>query len=59
MCLTCLDAWLRAIPARKPNGNIRVALAMRLQAMLDDHDPIPPADSNSEYVEMSLMHPVA
>ena len=38
--------------------NIREALAMHLQAMLDDHDPIPPAASSSEYVEVSLPHAV-
>ncbi|MEO7076492.1 MAG: hypothetical protein ABI068_14455 [Ktedonobacterales bacterium] len=35
------------------------ALAMHLQAMLDDHDPIPPAVSDATYVEVSLRRPVA
>ncbi len=39
--------------------DIRTALAMHLQGMLDDHDPIPPATSSAEEIEVSLPHPVA
>ena len=39
--------------------DIRTALALHLQGMLDDHDPIPPATSSGEVVEVSLPHPVA
>jgi len=39
--------------------DIRTALEMHLQGMLDDHDPIPSATSSAEVVEVSLSHPVA
>lgn len=39
--------------------DIRTALAMHLQGMLDDHDPIPPASSSAEVVEVSAPHPVS
>jgi len=39
--------------------SIRTALAMHLQGMLDDHEPIPPATSSAEEIEVTLPHPVA
>ena len=39
--------------------DIHTALAMHLQCMLDDHEPIPSATSSAEEIEISLPHPVA
>jgi len=39
--------------------DIRTALAMHLQGMLNGHDPIPPVTSSAEVIEVSLPHPVA
>ena len=37
---------------------MREALAMHLQAMREDHEPIPQPHSTAEYVELSLSDPV-
>jgi predicted RNase H-like HicB family nuclease len=39
--------------------NMREALALHLQGMIEDHEPIPATQTSAEYIDVSLPHNAA